>query len=708
MNHAPRTDVLLATHHLLRFTFHPRFLILATTFLAFGLRLWQLDAVPPGWRDDELINSLVISQKVLDGNWAVYYPDASGHEALYHALNAIMLGLFGPNIIGIRLLSVMLGTLAVPLTYVLARRLFGTTVGLVAAAALALNFWPLMYSRIGLRHVSMPVWTPAAFYFFWQGLEIGDRRLEINRQSPISYLQSPVLNFLLAAIFMSLGFYSYFASRGVPLILLAFCLYLWLFAHDLFGWRWRGVVLMFILAGLLALPLIYSLSQQPESEARVAELAIPLVEARAGNFAPLREHVVTTLSMFHSSGDGEWLYNIPGRPVFGPIGAIFFWTGVAIALWHALKPLASRFTFYVLRFTFYAPRHPNNSQTRKLSLASAFLLLWWLAGIAPGFISVPPASLGHTIVAQPAVFMLAALPIWRLEIGDWRLPGAGSKLVSGYGTAILSSLLAIILLITIAWRDLPAYFQEWPQRGMVRFLYRADIHDVAGYLNRHPDLVDFGVAGLLAGPWDRVALSIDLNSERPAPGRPRWYDPRRAVLLQPSLSFSSYPDVPFAYETAYAPIAQGVQVGGYTLSRVVLELNAAEPVCFQNGLCWLAAAYRPDTKQLELAWQVQRPLDLPPMSLISNPPPPGVYAGPRLLVFAHLVDAGGNLLAGEDGLWVDPVTLFPGDIFLQQHWPALPEGSRPAAAVFGLYDPMTGARILTEDGDDHLQVEIGD
>ncbi len=50
------------------------------------LRFWALDSVPPGWRDDELINSLVISRKVLDGDLAFYYPDASGHEALYHAV----------------------------------------------------------------------------------------------------------------------------------------------------------------------------------------------------------------------------------------------------------------------------------------------------------------------------------------------------------------------------------------------------------------------------------------------------------------------------------------------------------------------------------------------------------------------------------------------------------------------------------------------
>ena len=65
---------------------------------------------------------------VLDGDWAVFYPDASGHESLYHVLNAGMMALFGPGVGGIRCLSVILGVLSVALTFLLARQLFGRPV----------------------------------------------------------------------------------------------------------------------------------------------------------------------------------------------------------------------------------------------------------------------------------------------------------------------------------------------------------------------------------------------------------------------------------------------------------------------------------------------------------------------------------------------------------------------------------------------------
>jgi 4-amino-4-deoxy-L-arabinose transferase-like glycosyltransferase len=663
-----------------------RWLVLALTMLALSLRWWQLDTIPPGWRDDELINSLVISQKVLDGEWAVYYPDASGHEALYHVLNAIMLGLFGPSVPGIRWLSVVLGTLAVPMTYLLGRRWFDPLTGLLAAAALALSFWSLMYSRIGLRHVLLPLLTLFSFHFFWRGLK-----------APVSDPQPSAgyRHFTLASLFTGLGFYTYFAARGIPLILLAFCGYLWLFQRPLLRSKWRGLVSMFGLMALFAMPLLLVLGQQPESEARVAELAVPLIEARRGDFAPLWQHIRITLSMFHQDGDDEWLYNIPHRPVFGPVGAAFFWAGVLVALIHALQPAWTRVVDRLRR-----QARPNGSRASTMSLPCAFLVLWWLAGISPGFVSVPPASLGHTILAQPAVFLLMALPLGQI---GW-LFGIENR----SRKAIWLALIGLALVTTIGWRDLPAYFREWPQRGMVRFLYRADIHDVAQYLDHRPDLVDFGITSLLAGPWDQLAFQIHLTESRAANVRPRWYNPQRVALIQPPLSFTNYPDVPSPYAGLYSTISAIPGIGGYRLNKIEYPEIEGKPVCFQNGLCWLSARYDPHAQLLELVWLAQRSLDLPSMPLVSNPPPPGVYAGPRLQVFAQLHDTAGTYLVGDDGLWIDPFAVQASDIFLQQHRFALSPGQEPAAAVFGLYDPKSGDRILTEDGRDHLRLEIGD
>jgi hypothetical protein len=563
--------------------------------------------------------------------------------------------------------------------------------GLVAAVGLVFSFWSLMYSRIGLRHISVVFFTTLAFYFVWRGLAASER------PEPATKTRRWLINWELAGLFLGLNFYTYFASRGVPLILLALVIYLALFQRPLFRRSWPGFLLMAGIAAVLAVPLIITLSQQPESEGRVAELAVPLVEAQAGNFEPLGEHIVHTLNMFHSYGDDEWLYNIPFRPIFGPLGAIFFWLGVVIAVWKSVTGILGR--------------SGENNGLR--TAAFPFLLIWWLAGIAPGFISVPAASLGHTIIAQPAVYLLAALPIGVAFQAYHTRRAKERENLTRYqqisGSRWVFVLLAALLVGTIAVRDTADYFGEWTHRGMVRFLYRADIKDLTRYLADHPELADFGATSLLAGPWDKKAFEIDLARETAT--RPRWYNPERAIFLaiggERPLSFSGYPVVPMLHENWYNDVP-GQTVGGYQLAEITSSLswNTSQAVCFQNGLCWLTANYNQAAQTLEMVWYVERPLALPEEKLISNPPPPGVYAGSRLAVFGQLLDAENNFLSGDDGLWVDVYSLQPQDVFLQQHRPLLFEGQQPAAILLGLYDPMTGERILTEDGRDHIRIDI--
>ncbi|MCB8943947.1 MAG: glycosyltransferase family 39 protein [Ardenticatenaceae bacterium] len=669
--------------------------LLLLLLLAFALRVWQLETTPPGWRDDELINSLVISQKVLDGDLAVYYADASGHEALYHALNAIMLGLFGRNFLGIRYLSVLLSLLTIALTYRIGRSLFNRRVGLIAATALTLSFWSLMYARIGLRHVLTPPLAMLAFYFFWKALtgSRGDSRFTIY---DLRFTIYPITNYILSALFTALGLYTYFAARGVPLILLAYCGYLTIFVKGMLKRHWWQWLVWLGVTAVLTLPLLLTLQQQPESEARVAELALPVTEARTGNFQPLLQYTLTTLSMFHATGDSEWLYNIADRPLFGIFGAIVFWLGVLTAIRFTIYDLQGRSRSETTVTIYDSPLAPRPSP-------HLFLLLWWLAGISPAFISIPPASLSHTILAQPATFLLLALPFSR---GAGEQGSRGGKLPLAPHFSPLTSrlspllpLLAILLLAAIALRDLPDYFQEWPERGLVRFLYRADFADIADYLNEHTELTDFGVTSLLAGPWDKIALEIDVTTAV----RPRWYNPERVLLAQPPLSFYGFPEAHSDFADTYQATGEA-HIGSYSLGRVQPLLSAEEPICFQNGLCALASAYHAGT--LSLTWQVERPLTLPPIPLISNPPPPGVYAGPRLSVFAQLLSSDGQFLTGDDGLWIDPTTLYEGDIFIQQH--TLPPPQNGQRMVFGLYDPMTNERILTVDGRNAVVVETGE
>ena len=156
---------------------------------------------------------------------------------------------------------------------------------------------------------------------------------------------------------------------------------------------------------------------------------------------------------------------------------------------------------------------------------------------------------------------------------------------------------------------------------------------------------------------------------------------------------------PALYEELYKP-ALAEPDGDYRMAQIDnYAIPASDPTCFSNGLCLLSATYLASEGSLDLMWQVGRSLDIPTMPLMSNPPPPGVYAGPRLSVFAQIVDSDDAYLSGDDGLWVDVESLQPGDLFIQRHRLSAPPGTDASAIIFGLYDPKTGVRYLAGERD---------
>ena len=138
--------------------------ITLTLLLAAGLRLWELGQVPPGLAHDEVANWL-IARDILAGHHAIYFTAAYGHEPLYQYAQAATVALFGDHWLGLRYLSVAFGLLGLAATYVLVRRLFGSTTALLTGGWLAVSFWPLFYARVALRAITLPFVAALAAYF---------------------------------------------------------------------------------------------------------------------------------------------------------------------------------------------------------------------------------------------------------------------------------------------------------------------------------------------------------------------------------------------------------------------------------------------------------------------------------------------------------------------------------------------------------------
>ncbi|MCC6188605.1 MAG: glycosyltransferase family 39 protein [Anaerolineales bacterium] len=647
----------------MRFRNQPLFGAALLLLLAAWARLLALDSVPPGWRDDEVVETTVhaaLAAQSLPGRLILFFPQAEGHEPLYHYLSAGWIALAGRSLFSVRLLSVFLSLLSLAALYRLARGLFDAPVALLALSALAVSFWALMYARLKLRHVSELAPMLLAFAYLWQALGrpwAGWRA----PPAPTAGRGGWVRPALLAGLWLGLGFYTYFAARAVPVILAAFALYLLAAHRPVFRARWPALALAGAVAGGLALPLAGAVAAAPGGAARLAVVGRPLLDLLSGDPRYALRNTFETLGMFAFTGDPEFLYNIPGRPVFGWGAALLFAGGVFLSLWRWRQP----------RY--------------------AFLLAWLVGGLAPAFVSTPSASLGHTIAAQPVVYIFPALALTALLR---RAPAGRSRRVAG-------SVAALYLAVTAA-RDLPDYFLRWPALPEVRFLYRADLHAAGPALRALPAGADLALASLALHPADALALKLetpglDLQPRTFSPAR-AWLFPAREARVLLRASAGASPFAPAALDGApFALRSTRLAVG----AEPAVALEAA----FSNG--WAFQGYTLDAASagglvLLTYWRAAARYAPPaprPVEVLSGTPLP-------LKFFAHLLAPDGAWLVGDDRLDLDPATLRPGDTFIQRFEFAVPS-PLPAGAYtvqIGLYDPLTGARLPLDGGGDSLRL----
>lgn len=266
--------------------------------------------------------------------------------------------------------------------------------------------------------------------------------------------------------------------------------------------------------------------------------------------------------------------------------------------------------------------------------------------------------------------------------------------------------LAIVYLGVEGARSLYDYFVVRPQDGFVRVLFHTDFIELAKYLNEHPEIQDIMIGAQINERWNQVAFEMALAR---SDVRARWYDPDAAVLWGPEGSYWAAPHYLFRLKesTVYQDI---VAENEYFLIVRQPEPGAppaAGAVPFALGLTEAYAGFDTKSGTLAVRWRVDAPLDLPARPLYSKPPAPGEPTTPRLEMFVHVLPAGGEAPVFATGrLGVDPYTLRVGDVFYPGGtgipWLTFEPGVYDIAA--GLYDPWTGARYLTADGQDRVIV----
>jgi 4-amino-4-deoxy-L-arabinose transferase-like glycosyltransferase len=357
--------------------------------------------------------------------------------SFYYWIQSWGLHLLGQTIAGLRFTSAVAGALTVVAVYGLGRVLFNRWVGLFAAAILLASHYHIQFSRIGLNNIWDGLFLTVALLALWYGWKTGWRGA-----------------FILCGLAVGLGQYFYVSLRILPLLLLIWAGFAFLFHRPTFRRRWPDLLLTGFIAQIVFLPLmLYFASHLAEFNAPLQRVTVfdewlQIEQFRLGQSANtiILNQIKDTALGFTHAPLRHW-YN-PGAPLLLAGPAALFLLGL---LWSVLA--------FDLRY-----------------------LLLWLPLVAHillgGFSQDAPASQRYVWVV-PVVVMFVALPLARTV--DWlqRAWPKQKKWVAGFAAAFL---------LWLMFTDLHYYFFQVYQNGYVLGGINTEVAtDIAYYLRDHPE-----------------------------------------------------------------------------------------------------------------------------------------------------------------------------------------------------------------------------
>lgn len=294
-------------------------------------RLNDLQGIPPEMTSDHL-EKLLDSQRVLDGETQVFFPNNGGREPFQMYAMALLSRLPGLSMdfTTLKLLSAIEGIFTLPVLWWMGRRIInddesqlGNVVGLLLAALVAVSYWHVALSRLALRIVLTPLVTALLLGYLAPALRY-------NRRG----------DYIKAGLVLGFGLYTYQAVRMLPVVVVVGVVLAFLFKARSWQDRWRYGINLGVLA-LIALvvfvPLFgFSLEQpqyfwmrtfgrllgddviQTTDEAgNLVERTATLperIEAFQTNLPVLTSNIRNALLMYNWKGDVAWINGAPNKP----------------------------------------------------------------------------------------------------------------------------------------------------------------------------------------------------------------------------------------------------------------------------------------------------------------------------------------------------------------------------------------------------------
>ena len=649
------------------------FWIILLLLVAFRFRVYRLDRVPPGLQvDDERWNLEIIDQ-VQRGDWQLFYAGGWGREGGFYYIAALWERLLGENYVVLRILSVFAGTLTVALAFRLVRRMFGWQAGWISGASMACSIWPLFYSRIIFRAVILPPLLLWSINLFWDGLT-----KPVDTPAERRHMWG---RWIVFGLLYGLLFYAYTSARVLPFLVALFVAYLLRYHRPTLRARARPMLLSFLTATVLILPLLWTLLHLPEAATRLEKAGGPLASLERGDTGPFFDAVTNTLQMFFVRGSPSWRYNPAARPIYDPLGG----------------------TLSVLGLLLVVRRWRQQAHT--------LILVWWGIGLLPGFLSSGSPSTVRTLLSMPPTLILPALALDQIE--RWL-----NKLGPRWHTlAILLTVCYLALSGTLTWRD---YFVRWPAHPEVREVYQFTLTQAAHLAADSAESMPVAMSGVLDENRDPYSVRHIWRS----PGTtPRWFDGRYALLAPAA-------DQIRLIVPEYVPLGPRIEElasSSTTVSPSLMLTADGRPIlkaytgnvrsAIEERIAKTPGEVRWGHGNVEHLddWHALPAADLPvdaggELRLRGYEVPGEIPRGETVdilgywealspshtgwMAFVHLINAQGEWVSGYDRLDVSAASWQPGDLVVQVHALWIPHDLAPGLYTLrvGLYDRETMQR----------------
>ncbi len=383
--------------------------------LAFAIRFWNLELQPYSFVNDEGQMGSHGVCAVLGSCTNLFAMGWAGQPVLAFVPTGISIALLGRSATAVRLVSVLIGTLAVIAVYLVAREIFEKKVAFTAAALLASLPLHVHFSRLGVDNIVDSLSTTLILGLLFGGMKRGS-----------------TLNFLAAGILGGVCIYTYPGTRLAPVLGFTAICFICLRTRGLIKAHLPNIAI-FVMAGIItAAPMIGFFSANPNyfasrmnNEGIFQNSTVASGLQNGNSMAGILTNQFMRSSLVYIITPAPLNFFNSPQPYLTPLAAVFFMLGLA-------------YTFCQIKEDRYF-----------------VIFIWfWAAIILGSTLTGGPPSSQRMLMSTPGLAILTAIGINKaLEI----LPGLGKS------TRWIQAGGLLLFIICVMNKDVNFYFNEYQQ-----------------------------------------------------------------------------------------------------------------------------------------------------------------------------------------------------------------------------------------------------